>query len=108
MTDKGSQRQLRRAFAHLRRSVKLDDALTYDERWGLVHAARHALSALLFEQDRTEIAEAVYCEDLDLGGELSRVTIHPDNVWRLKGLVAVLTLAKREIRTKHDILYQLA
>lgn len=28
--------------------MKLDDALTYDERWGLVHAARHALSALLF------------------------------------------------------------
>ena len=84
--------------------MKLDDALTYDERWGLVHAARHALSALLFEQDRTEISEAVYREDLGLGGELSPVTIHPDNVWRLKGLVTVLTLAKREMQTKHDIL----
>jgi hypothetical protein len=67
-------------------------------------ATRHALGAFLFEQDRTENSEAVYREDLGLGGELSRATIHPDNVWSLKGLVTVLTLAKRGMRTKHDIL----
>ncbi|MFV2002876.1 MAG: hypothetical protein ACC619_07820, partial [Paracoccaceae bacterium] len=35
------------AFAHLRRSVKLDDDLPYDEPWGWMQPARHALGALL-------------------------------------------------------------
>lgn len=82
------------AFVHLRRSVKLDDALPYDEPWGWIQPARHALGALLFEQDRTEEAEAVYREDLGLGGKLSRATIHPDNVWSLKGLVNCLDARK--------------
>jgi tetratricopeptide (TPR) repeat protein len=75
-----------RAFAHLRRSVALDDALPYDEPWGWMQPTRHALGALLLEQGRTEEAEAVYREDLGLGGGLPRSSIHPDNVWSLKGL----------------------
>ena len=47
---------------------------------------RHALGALLFEQGHAAEAEAVYREDLGLGGSLSRASIHPDNVWSLKGL----------------------
>jgi len=82
------------AFAHLRRSVELDDALPYDEPWGWIQPTRHALGALLFEQTRTEEAEAVYREDLGLGGKLSRATIHPDNVWSLKGLVDCLEARK--------------
>ncbi|WP_425046324.1 hypothetical protein [Primorskyibacter sp. S87] len=74
------------AFAHLRRSVELDDDLPYDEPWGWMQPARHALGALLFEQGRTEEAEAVYRADLGLGGTLGRASIHPDNVWSLKGL----------------------
>ena len=74
------------AFAALRRSVALDDALPYDEPWGWMQPARHALGALLFEQKRIEEAEAVFREDLGLGGGLSRASIHPDNVWSLKGL----------------------
>jgi len=74
------------AFAHLRRSVALDDALAYDEPWGWMQPARHALGALLFEQGRIAEAEAVYREDLGLGGALSRAQIHPDNVWALRGL----------------------
>ena len=74
------------AFAHLRRSVELDDALPYDEPWGWIQPTRHALGALLFEQGRVEEAEAVYREDLGLGGKLSRATVHPDNVWSLRGL----------------------
>ncbi|MEM1316454.1 MAG: hypothetical protein AAGI51_17990, partial [Pseudomonadota bacterium] len=74
----------------LRRSVALDDALPYDEPWGWIQPTRHALGALLFEQGRHEEAEAVYREDLGLGGGLSRATIHPDNVWSLKGLVDCL------------------
>ena len=31
------------AFAHLRRSVELDDALPYDEPWGWIQPTRHAL-----------------------------------------------------------------
>jgi hypothetical protein len=47
---------------------------------------RHALGALLLEQGRIEEAEAVYREDLGLGGQLPRAQIHPDNVWSLRGL----------------------
>ncbi|WP_425078355.1 tetratricopeptide repeat protein [Ruegeria denitrificans] len=74
------------AFAHLRRSVELDDTLPYDEPWGWMQPTRHALGALLFEQGHAAEAEAVYREDLGLGGSLSRASIHPDNVWSLKGL----------------------
>ncbi len=74
------------AFAALRRSVALDDGLLYDEPWGWMQPTRHALGALLFEQGHFAEAEAVYREDLGLGGALSRASIHPDNVWALKGL----------------------
>ncbi len=74
------------AFAHLRRSVELDDTLPYDEPWGWMQPTRHALGALLFEQGYLTEAETVYREDLGLGGTLSRASIHPDNIWSLKGL----------------------
>ncbi len=74
------------AFAALRRSVQLDDDLPYDEPWGWMQPTRHALGALLLEQGRHDEAEAVFREDLGLGGQLSRATVHPDNVWSLKGL----------------------
>ncbi len=74
------------AFAHLRRSVELDDALPYDEPWGWMQPARHALGALLLEQGRIGEAEAVYRSDLGLDGRLSRACQHPDNLWSLHGL----------------------
>lgn len=74
------------AFAHLRRSVELDDSLPYDEPWGWMQPTRHALGALLLEQGRVEEAEAVYRADLGLDGALSRACQHPDNVWSLHGL----------------------
>ena len=80
--------------AYLRRSVELNDALPYDEPWGWIQPTSHAPGALLFEQDRTEEAEAVDREDLGLGGKLSRSTIHPDNVWSLKDLVDCLERRK--------------
>lgn len=79
------------AFAALRRSVALEDALPYDEPWGWMQPTRHALGALLFEQGHLSEAEAVFREDLGLGGQLSRATVHPDNVWSLKGLYDCLT-----------------
>jgi tetratricopeptide (TPR) repeat protein len=79
------------AFAHLRRSVELDDALPYDEPWGWMQPTRHALGALLLEQGRVAEAEAVYRSDLGLDGALSRACQHPDNLWSLHGLHECLT-----------------
>ena len=79
------------AFAHLRKSVELDDALPYDEPWGWMQPARHALGALLIEQNRLDEAEAVYRSDLGLDGKLSRAWQHIDNVWSLNGLYECLT-----------------
>jgi tetratricopeptide (TPR) repeat protein len=96
------------AFAALRRSVALDDNLPYDEPWGWMQPTRHALGALLLEQGRIDEAEAVFREDLGLGGQLSRATIHPDNVWSLKGLHDCLkargeTVEARLIRQRLDL-----
>jgi hypothetical protein len=51
---------------------------------------RHALGALLLEQDRLDEAIAVYRTDLGLDRTLSRVKRHPDNVWSLHGYVECL------------------
>ena len=74
------------AFAHLRRSVELDDTLPYDEPWGWMQPTRHALGALLLDQGRFGEAEAVYRADLGLDATLSRACQHPRNVWSLHGL----------------------
>lgn len=79
------------AFAHLRKSVALDDALPYDEPWGWMQPTRHALGALLLEQGRVEEADAVYRSDLGLDGKLNRACQHPDNLWSLHGLHECLT-----------------
>ena len=73
------------AFAHLRKSVELDDNLPYDEPWAWMQPTRHALGALLLEQGRVEEAEAVYRADLGLDGTLARACQHPENVWSLHG-----------------------
>lgn len=97
-----------RAFAHLRRSVALDDGLPYDEPWGWMQPTRHALGALLLEQGEIEEAEAVYRADLGLDGRLSRACQHPDNPWSLHGLHECLkrrgeTVEIRLIRQRLDI-----
>ncbi len=74
------------AFAHLRRSVDLDDNLPYEEPWGWMQPTRHALGALLLEQDRVKEAEAVYRADLGFDHTLARAGQNPDNVWSLHGL----------------------
>jgi len=47
------------AFARLRAAIALEDDLPYDEPWGWMQPVRHALGALLLEQDHTAEAEAV-------------------------------------------------
>lgn len=74
------------AFAHLRRSVEIDDNLPYDEPWGWMQPTRHALGALLLDHGDFAEAEAVYRADLGLDATLSRACQHPANVWSLHGL----------------------
>ncbi len=69
------------AFEHLREAVRRDDALNYDEPWGWMQPARHALGALLLEQEHYAEAESVYREDLRK---------HPNNPWALHGLTECL------------------
>jgi tetratricopeptide (TPR) repeat protein len=78
------------AYAHLREAVHRDDSLNYTEPWAWMHPPRHALAALLMEQDHCAEAEAVYRDDLGLSGRVQRCTQHPDNVWSLHGLVECL------------------
>lgn len=85
-----------RAFRRLRDAVALEDKLPYDEPWGWMQPTRHALGALLLEQGRVDEAEAVYLEDLGLGGHLSRAQIHPDNIWSLRGLNDCLAAKGRD------------
>ncbi|WP_421870437.1 hypothetical protein [Motiliproteus sp.] len=89
------------AFAHLRHSVELDDNLPYDEPWGWMQPTRHALGALLLEQQRIEEAEAVYRADLGFDNSLARACQHPGNVWSLHGLHECLT---RQGRTDEAML----
>src|SRR5580658_535978 len=85
------------AFGHLRRAVELDNGLPYDEPWGWMQPARHALGALLLEQGHVEEAEAVYRADLGLDDTLARACQHPANVWSLHGYHECLTrLGKQE------------
>lgn len=73
------------AFGHLRKAIKLDDGLPYDEPWGWMQPARHAYGALLLEQGHVEQAAAVYCADLGFDNTLPRALQHPNNVWALHG-----------------------
>ena len=73
------------AYARLRKAVRLEDNLPYDEPWGWMQPSRHALGALLIDQDFIEEASTVYKEDLGFDSALSRACQHPDNVWSLSG-----------------------
>jgi len=86
---------------HLRHSVKLDDALLYDEPWGWMQPTRHALGALLMEVGQFEEAEAIYRADLGLDGTLARACQHPRNVWSLHGLHECLDRRGEQTETPH-------
>lgn len=88
------------AFHRLRAAVDLDDGLPYDEPWAWMQPARHALGALLLEQDRTEEAESIYRADLGLDGTLSRACQHRDNVWSLHGLHECLVRLRKDAEAK--------
>ncbi|KAJ5204748.1 uncharacterized protein N7498_005627 [Penicillium cinerascens] len=73
------------AFAHLRTAVDRDDNLPYDEPWGWMQPARHALGALLLEQGRVEESMEIYAADLGIDESLPRALRHIGNVWALHG-----------------------
>ncbi len=66
-----------RAFRLLRRAVRLEEELAYDEPPGWLQPVRHALGALLLADGRAAEAEQVYRADLRR---------HPHNAWSLLGL----------------------
>ena len=78
------------AYAYLGKAIELEDNLKYDEPWGWMQPARHALGALLLEQGHVEAAEQVYRDDLGLSDNLVSTSQHPDNLWSLHGLVECL------------------
>ena len=80
-----------KAFTDLNRAVERDDNLPYDEPWGWMQPARHALGALLLEQGQIAEAAAVYSADLGLDHTLRRPCQHPDTVWSLHGYHECLT-----------------
>ncbi|KAJ5774749.1 hypothetical protein N7457_009645 [Penicillium paradoxum] len=73
------------AFSYLRDAVKRDDSLPYDEPWGWMQPARHALGALLLEQGRVQEAADVYAADLGIEDTIPRALRHPGNVWASHG-----------------------
>lgn len=76
-----------RAFALLRKAVELDLAMNYDEPWGWMEPARHALGALLTEQGKYDEAIEVYRANL---------ARFPDNGWALHGLAECMRKTDRE------------
>ncbi|MEM7343447.1 MAG: hypothetical protein AAF485_04335 [Chloroflexota bacterium] len=78
------------AFEQLRHAVYLDDNLFYTEPWAWMHPPRHALGALLLEQNHIAEAEQVYCADLGFDHTLNRPSQHPNNVWSLHGYAECL------------------
>jgi tetratricopeptide (TPR) repeat protein len=69
------------AFTLLRKAVRLEEDLAYDEPPGWMQPVRHALGALLLADGRASEAEAVYRADL---------ARHPKNAWSLLGLQQAL------------------
>ncbi len=76
------------AFAALRKGVKLEEELVYDEPPGWMQPVRHALGALLMAANRADEAEDAYRDDLKL---------NPRNGWALLGLENAL-----RAQGKHD------
>jgi tetratricopeptide (TPR) repeat protein len=77
-------------YSFLREASKLSDQLAYAEPWPWMHPPRHALGALLLEQDQVEEAMQHYGDDLGIGSILPRSHQHRDNIWALHGYVECL------------------
>ena len=85
------------AFQYINQAIRNEDNLPYDEPWGWMQPARHALGALLLEQGEIERAEAVYKADLGFDSSIIRARRHPNNVWSLHGLAECLKRQGKQI-----------
>jgi tetratricopeptide (TPR) repeat protein len=83
-------------FRYLREATVLCDNLEYSEPWPWMHPPRHALGALLLEQDRVDEALIHYEDDLGIHNRLPRCDQHPDNIWGLHGYHECLTRLGRQ------------
>ena len=72
-------------YRYLREACVLCDRLEYSEPWPWMHPPRHALGALLLEQDHVDEAIIHYEDDLGIGNRLPRCAQHPNNIWALHG-----------------------
>lgn len=86
---------------HLRAAVAASDGLVYDEPWGWMQPPRHALAALLMDQNRFDEAEAIYRADLGIDDSLPRPVQHPRNVWALHGLEECLAARGETVEHPH-------
>lgn len=84
---------LESAFSSLRKAVELEDAIPYCDPPAWMQPVRHALGALLLEQNRVEEAEEAFREDLGLHETYPRRRARVNNVWGLHGLYECLTRA---------------
>ncbi|RMJ27465.1 hypothetical protein PHISP_01662 [Aspergillus sp. HF37] len=96
------------AFASLRRAVELEDALPYSDPPPWMQPVRHALGALLLEQNHVSEAETVFKEDLGVADGFPRRKARINNVWGLHGLHECLMRAGKidealYIRVQRDI-----
>lgn len=80
------QGEMEGAIAHLKRAVKLEDALTYTEPADWYHPTRQILAATFLAANRAAEAEQTYREDLK---------IYPENGWSLFGLAQSLRAQKK-------------
>ena len=85
------------AYKYLSEAIDNEDALPYDEPWGWMQPARHALGALLLEQGFVERAEVVYKADLGFDSSVIRARRHPNNVWALHGLAECLMRQNKDL-----------
>ena len=84
------QENFKAAFDHLRAAVCSSDNLNFSEPWPWMHPPRHALGALLLEQNAYAEAEAIYRADLGLDETIPRCHRNVENVWSLHGLAECL------------------
>lgn len=78
--------EVEQGLDYLRQAVAASDQLAYCEPRAWMHPPRHALGALLLEQNQLDEAKQVYETDLGLNGLLSRCQQNPKNIWALHGL----------------------
>lgn len=95
------------AFSNLRKAVQLEDSLPYTDTPPWMQPVRHALGALLLEQNNIAEAEVVYREDLGFSDTLPRRRARLNNVWGLHGLYECFVRSGKTseallIRTQRD------